>query len=207
MKQLLLTLLCVITIAGCNNTTEPVIPDAVTYASIEYMPIDTSIKYVYRDGGTDKVFRVYYEHNGILGYYKHIMNGKKFSYHEEYQLRQDNVNDFFITSIALLGNTYSSTAFGYNKDDKYTLMLKLEYDSLPKTYDTPYSTSVLNYQSELIVNNIRYKDIMVLTETSSLSGYYFQNKYYYAKGVGIIRLSITDNTFRTATMDLVRTYK
>ena len=110
MKQLLLTLLCVITIAGCNNTTEPVIPDAVTYTSIEYMPIDTSIKYVYKDGGKDTTYRihVYDMENYPQLYHKYNVEGEVKKYRYEYQLKIGYWDSFHLTAMGV-ENTNAGT--------------------------------------------------------------------------------------------------
>lgn len=212
MKTIILTLLLVI-IAGCNNTTEPTITDATIYAGIDYMPTDTSIKYVYRENGVDKTYYVFEDNRGTVvgNYHKYNTNNEETTYPIQYQLRQEYWSSFYLTSVAkanIFGNIiYASTVFGFGDNKKYTILYQGGSDQPFKACTTSYSTSYLEFPTQVVINNVRYKNILKLTETSTMPTFYFKNEYYYAQGIGIVKTTITDDDYKTVTLELIKTYK
>jgi len=223
MKQLLLTLLYVLTITGCNNTTEPVIPDAVTYTSIDYMPIDTSITYVYVNSKSNEyVFKsIINDFTATSQTLTYNVNTEKIKFNKEYVFQQINalyprpelmmftneslfagVENYVELNNVLIGNYYPKDII------RTAVIYKRDIDNDYKVCTKNGVVYTIEKLTTYITNNIRYRDVLKIKQIEQLGGESYTTTYYLAKGIGLIKIELTNPSNTTTTMlELQRTYK
>lgn len=211
MKTYLLTAIIVVML-GCNNSTtpEPVIVDAVTYPHIEYLPFDTTIKYVFNSNSKEVVFQTKIQ-EGISDY---LIENKTIRYIKDYSFGYGNsvyrYDMFNFTQEQIHFGIKNYVSFHGNKDGKRVVQIvKNDYETEYKPVTIPGELVNIKKLYEYIINNIRYKDVLeVKTQQQADTGTILYSNYYFAKGIGLIKSEYKfDNDRDYITTELIRTYK